>query len=126
MGKRLTDKLVIDYYFRDIDDSGTCFAIDADTYPRHFEIEIKSGLGRLDILSVIAHELVHVKQFARRELIQPGLKVAKYLGKEYQTEDLNYWDLPWEIEALGREIGLFTRYDEHLQADPHLTLRLTR
>ena len=27
-------------------------------------------------------------------------------------EEINYWDPSWEIEAHGREIGLFVRYCE--------------
>ena len=26
--------------------------------------------------------------------------------------DINYWDYPWEIEAFGRQLGLFVRFCE--------------
>ena len=53
--------------------------------------------------------MVHVKQYARREL-NPNKEV--WLGKTYNPKSISYWDLPWEIEAHGREVGLFIRYCE--------------
>jgi hypothetical protein len=53
--------------------------------------------------------MVHVKQYARREL-HPADDV--WMGKTYNPKKISYWDLPWEIEAHGREIGLFIRYCE--------------
>jgi hypothetical protein len=34
------------------------------------------------------------------------------MGKTYNPEKTSYWDLPWEIEAHGRETGLFIRWAE--------------
>ena len=34
------------------------------------------------------------------------------MGKTYNPTKIDYWDLPWEIEAHGREVGLFVRYCE--------------
>jgi len=31
---------------------------------------------------------------------------------EWLDEDPDYWDRPWEIEAHGREVGLFVRWAE--------------
>jgi len=28
------------------------------------------------------------------------------------NKDTNYWDLPWEVEAHGKELGLFIRWAE--------------
>ena len=52
------------------------------------------------MLMTIAHELVHVKQYE--------------IGKLTQTNeaDIDYWDRPSEIEAHGREVGLFIRWAE--------------
>jgi len=35
-----------------------------------------------------------------------------WLGKTINPKKVSYWDLPWEIEAHGREVGLFVRYCE--------------
>jgi hypothetical protein len=61
-------------------------------------------------LEVLAHEMVHVKQYARGELY-----VGAYSGKhrwqgKWVSDNINYWDAPWEIEAHGRESGLFIQY----------------
>ena len=120
MGSRLPPKLDIHFEFKDMEHLGLCSVDDCESYPRAFLIEIKKGMDRKEILGSVAHELVHVKQFARRELVSfcPH-KNPKYQGKEFK-ESLCYWDQPWEIEAFGREIGLVTRYEEHLQDNPRL------
>jgi hypothetical protein len=35
----------------------------------------------------------------------------RYKGQMYR-EDMNYWDCPWEIEAFGRELGLYKMFME--------------
>jgi len=52
---------------------------------------------------------VHVKQYARRELHPVH---DTWCGKTYNPKKVSYWDLPWEIEAHGREVGLFVRWAE--------------
>ena len=76
---------------------------------RTFELEIDKSQSLRALLETVAHEMVHVKQYARREL-DPNKEV--WMGKTYNPENVNYWDLPWEIEAHGREVGLFVRYCE--------------
>jgi hypothetical protein len=67
-----------------------------------------------DTLVTLAHELVHVKQFARGEMTDLlSAKKVKWNGKRYDRDDVDYWDLPWEIEAHGRERGLFVRLCEN-------------
>jgi hypothetical protein len=34
------------------------------------------------------------------------------MGKTINPKKVSYWDLPWEIEAHGREVGLFVRWCE--------------
>lgn len=87
-----------------------------DAYrPKEFSVRVdwngKSGME--NTLMTLAHELVHVKQFARGEM-RDLLSVAKvsWNGKRYDRGETEYWDLPWEIEAHGRERGLFVRLCE--------------
>mgnify|MGYP001210788531 FL=1 len=64
------------------------------------------------LLLTIAHEMVHVKQYARGELYQ-GTRIAKHRWQgKWISNNLDYWDQPWEIEAAGREIGLFVQWAE--------------
>ena len=85
---------------------GYCLELDDN---RTFELEIDHTQPLRQLLETVAHEMVHVKQYARREL-NPNKEV--WLGKTYNPKSMSYWDLPWEIEAHGREVGLFIRYCE--------------
>ena len=84
------------------------YCLEADN-KRTFELEVDKSQPLRALLETVAHEMVHVKQYARREL-DPNKEV--WMGKTYNPKDVNYWDLPWEIEAHGREVGLFVRYCE--------------
>ena len=68
------------------------------------------------MLETVAHEMVHVKQFARNELYEPSAKQgSRWNGKWFSPRQKcvkDYWDQPWEIEAHGRECGLFVRWAE--------------
>ena len=85
---------------------GYCLELDDK---RTFELEIDRTQPLRQLLETVAHEMVHVKQYARREL-NPNKEV--WMGKTYNPAKTSYWDLPWEIEAHGREVGLFIRYCE--------------
>jgi len=64
-----------------------------------YEIDIKRSLTMRDMLTTLAHELVHVKQYVRGEMPD-------------SIDEGEYWDRPHEIEAHGRETGLFIRWAE--------------
>ena len=85
---------------------GYCLELDNN---RTFEIEADKKLRLRKLLETIAHEMVHVKQYARRELHPVN---ETWCGKTYNPKTTDYWDLPWEIEAHGREVGLFVRWAE--------------
>jgi hypothetical protein len=85
---------------------GYCLELDNN---REFEIEVDRTLSYRKMLETVAHEMVHVKQYARREL-HPSKHT--WCGKTYNPTKTSYWDLPWEIEAHGRETGLFVRWAE--------------
>lgn len=75
--------------------------------PRNFIITMTSRFGMLRSLVILAHEMVHVKQFALGELVWPEKNQhPKWLGKKINYETTTYWDLPYEVEAHGREKGL--------------------
>ena len=85
---------------------GYCLELDDN---RTFEIEIDRNMRLRKLLETVAHEMVHVKQYARRELHPVH---DTWCGKTYNPKKVSYWDLPWEIEAHGREVGLFVRWAE--------------
>jgi len=83
--------------------------------PRKFVMELDAGLSLERTLEMLAHEMVHVKQFATGELVDnPSGKTVKWQGKRMSVrDDDGYWTLPWEIEAYGRQPGLFARFCRH-------------
>lgn len=87
------------------------YCLELDTM-REFELEIDKTQPMRKLLETVAHEMVHVKQFARREM-HP--EKDEWYGKTYNPKKVSYWDLPWEIEAHGREVGLFVRWAEKEQ-----------
>lgn len=85
---------------------GYCCQLDEGEY----EIDVKRTLKLRDMLMTLAHELVHVKQYEFGELTQTD------------DADIDYWDKPSEIEAHGREVGLFIRWaEEHYLAHKRWT-----
>ena len=95
---------------------GYCLAINEEgerlDNPRSFEIEIEKSMRLRKVLETIAHEMVHVKQYARGELYQ-GVRIAKHRWQgKWVSNNIDYWDQPWEVEAHGREAGLFIRWAE--------------
>lgn len=86
---------------------------------RSFVIEIYDDPTEC-IFETLAHEMVHIKQYAKRELgdeitLAKGTKeysVTKWQGKFWKPKkrEDSYFDSPWEIEAYGRGIGLHSRW----------------
>jgi hypothetical protein len=75
--------------------------------PRDFLIEVRPDIGVSTILETIAHEMVHVKQFAYGHTNDT---LSKWHDLTIYSDDLDYWDHPWEIEAHGMESGLLTKF----------------
>ena len=86
--------------------------IDRPERPRRFRIGIRASLSREMALESLAHEMVHVKQYAtgqmRDYLNDPDF--VRWEGEAWvsdtDTLDERYWFAPWEIEARGWERGL--------------------
>lgn len=75
--------------------------------PREFLIEIHPGIGARTILETLAHEIVHIKQFIYHETND---ELSMWRGKRIDSDKLDYWLHPWEIDAHGRESGLITKF----------------
>ena len=121
--KRLRDNLTINIHLRHHSNEGEA-KIDSETNryrPRSFRIYLDhhrmetnemTGETRTDmewfveILKTLAHELVHVKQYVMGELRWRDAGLL-YKGINHDPENLEeYFELPYEIEAYGREKGL--------------------
>ena len=67
---------------------------------RMFTIEADKKMGIKDLVTTICHEMIHVKQYARKEMDDwSGTGVARWKTKTFNAENTNYYKLPWEKEA---------------------------
>lgn len=91
---------------------GYCDFEDSWPYPpRNFTIELCRTKKKIHMFTALAHEMVHLKQFAKGEM-KDRLYKRKYvtLWKGQIFEDISYWDSPWEIEAYGLENSLVAKF----------------
>lgn len=96
---------------------GNCTWEDFRHRPKIFTIEIEPNQSTKLLLNTVAHELVHVKQWAKGEFAElrnaskdKSEPVYKFNGKRFDTGKIDYWDQPWEIEAHGRSIGVVVQW----------------
>jgi len=74
---------------------------------REFEIELNPNISAKEILKALAHEMTHIKQFAYNETNET---LTRWKGMRVDSDNIDYWVQPWEIEAFGTEIGLFAQF----------------
>jgi len=84
---------------------GLCGQIDDYEY----EIELKDT-DVVQMLITLAHEMVHVKQYARGELKQLVRQPLYRWKKEYLPLDTPYLEQPWEKEAYALEETLYDEF----------------
>lgn len=65
-----------------------------------------------ELLRTLFHEIVHVKQYFYGILYDYRDGRIRY-GKTIYDGDYDYWESPWEIDAIGRSEGLFHMYNDH-------------
>jgi hypothetical protein len=83
---------------------------DGSTYRIHLPEDEIDGFvvtlnGKKDLIhttKALAHELVHVRQYAKGYLKEVECGVYSWCGKVFPKET-PYLDRPWEIDALSRE-----------------------
>jgi hypothetical protein len=76
------------------------------------------------IMLDLAHELVHVKQYLNNEMFDYADGKSRFRGEIFpegkSDSDEVYFNSPWEIEAYGREQGMYKmfkkKYDNALKA----------
>jgi hypothetical protein len=88
--------------------------------PKEYTLRVDKTFTLRRMLESIAHEMVHISQFATGRWVElENTKTTRFDGKEYKKMP-KYWDRPWEIEAHGREVGLFLQWvdKEGLQKKP--------
>lgn len=122
MHGRMVDNLELDIEIENnLDVQGLCVNEDDNSRSRFFTVQLrKDSLD--EMIQTLAHEMIHVKQYAKNEHVKKhlttkgGLMIQSYwMGKLWKPikDEVDYYDSPWEIEAYGREVGLMHRWIKH-------------
>lgn len=86
---------------------------DDNRKPREFTITLETGVSFEDTLLTLAHEMVHVKQYAKGELfdyVEGGPDTVRWRDEKRNWGGVDYMNLPWEQEAYGSEQELYTKF----------------
>ena len=83
--------------FENIEAYGYCMEEDTN---REFTLTIRKGLPIQELIGTIVHEMIHVKQYARKELRNVN---GRTMWKKKDHSDTPYMDSPWEKEAYKLE-----------------------
>ena len=92
---------------------GYCHIIDDNlSRPREFMIELDASMKYTfeQILTWLAHEMVHLKQFVRKELCD--YESGRVQWKTRSFGRVHYDDQPWEKEAYRLEGELYEMFEE--------------
>jgi hypothetical protein len=120
MDPRMVRNITLDIeVYNNLEVEGECVDEDGTRNPRWFTIGLKNQDIK-EMIKVLGHEMVHVKQHAKNELqtghavaARGGLKIySKWMGQIWKPKgkEHDYFDSPWEIEAYGREVGLYHKW----------------
>jgi hypothetical protein len=108
------------HYEKKTTDSGDCIWEDTNRYPREFTINLDSHDDDW-MVQTLAHEMVHVKQWARGEMMDcydcddGSPTKTKWKSKYVNIKTIEYEDWPWEKEALRIEKRLYDEWLQHLK-----------
>lgn len=78
---------------------------------REYTIRLQRGLSLFDLISTMCHEMVHVKQYVRKEMDDFG---GRWKTRKV-ARDTNYFDLPWEKQAFKMESKLAIECVQEIQ-----------
>ena len=111
--------LIIDLKIRNLlkdDVAGLCERVERN----YFIIETHHRGSLYDFLSFLAHEVIHLKQYATGQLCTSG-KTELWNGEDHTHTP--YKKQPWEIEAWGNQHALAKDY---IKNELGLTLKATK
>ena len=106
LNKNITLEIIYRHDFKD-DLYGLCGPVDWDEM-RSFEMLLNPHIPKTKQINTLAHEMVHLKQFARGHLKQYVRGGYRWMGKF--VDNLEYENLPWEKEANTKEAILMELY----------------
>lgn len=73
-------------------------APDPDTY-QIIRVRIDARLNKQQQSRVLAHEMIHVKQFVKGELVMINSQQVKWKGRKFWCQKRDQQSAPWEREA---------------------------
>lgn len=71
--------------------------------PRAFEITVNADQSLYEAMLTLAHEMVHLKQMATGQFYQQSPACSKWNDERVDVASTDHYELPWEVEAHGRE-----------------------
>jgi hypothetical protein len=84
---------------------GLCYSTDD---PHYYYIDLYKDQDNSDLLKTLFHEMIHVKQYAKKELVyKTNHNIWK--GKRYEDSDSD-WNRPWEREARKYEKLIYNKF----------------
>ena len=119
-GKTVKNLMIDIEKIRRLDVLGECVNEDDTRNSCWFTINLRDASDDEDVIKTLAHEMVHVKQYAKNEM-KTQMRVSRGEGIQRvnvwhgdvwhpNSKEDCYWDCPWEIEAYGREVGLYHKW----------------
>lgn len=112
IGSRLN--LNVEFRFSDLKAQcgvlGECSVQDEGYSPRNFTINVDGKQSLRMQLRTIAHEIVHVKQYARNEMYDYVSQHTRWRNTVVDHSKTKYMDLPWEVEAYSMEVPLVRKF----------------
>lgn len=111
LSNRLYESLEIHLEFVELEDNEFGYCNVEDEFNKSFLISINKDLSAEHTLLVLAHEMGHVKQYAKRELKDYvyGEKI-KFQNRIFEKASVSYWQSPWEKDARNIERKLYRAF----------------
>ena len=111
LSKRLKESLQIHIEFIELSENEFGYCNVEDDKNKSFLISINKDLTYEKTLIYIAHEMIHVKQYAKNELKDYVYNDKIRFRKEiFDKNRISYWQSPWEKEARKNEKKLYMSF----------------
>jgi len=111
LSKRLKNSLQIHIEFIELSENEFGYCNVEDDKNKSFLISINRDLTYEKTLIYIAHEMIHVKQYAKNELKDYVYNDKIRFRKEiFDKNRISYWQSPWEKEARKNEKKLYMSF----------------
>lgn len=115
LGSRLAKNIKIKLVFEKLPTiiNAFCQWDDNNHNCRSFIIILNKKMNKKTTLIALAHEMIHVKQYARGEL-KDYLRNnnVKWRGKVFCLDKVEYWSSPWEKEAYRKDEVLYEKFKQ--------------